>query len=58
MCSDIDLEKAYKDFRLQRIIFQTAARVFDEMEALWKDKAPKLLLLGIVFTQQRLPNFT
>ena len=48
MCSDIDLEEAYKDFRLQRIIFQTAAKVFDEMEALWKDKAPKLMLLGQV----------
>ena len=48
MCSDIDLEKAYEGFRLQRITFQTAAKVFDEMEALWKDKAPKLLLLGQV----------
>ncbi|MBQ3458113.1 MAG: hypothetical protein IJG30_04040, partial [Synergistaceae bacterium] len=48
MCSDIDLEEAYKDFRLQRIIFQTAAKVFDEMEAVWKDKAPKLMLLGQV----------
>lgn len=48
MCSDIDLENMYKSFRLQRIIFQTAAKVFDEMEATWKGKAPKLFLLGQV----------
>ena len=46
MCSDIDLENAYKSFRLQRIIFQTASKVFDEMSASWKEKAQKMLLLG------------
>lgn len=44
MCRDIDLEEAYKDFRLQRIIFHTASRVFDEMGTSWKSS--KVLLLG------------
>ena len=46
MCSDIDLEKTYEQIRLQQIIFQTAAKVYDEMSAVWKDKSPRILLLG------------
>ncbi|MBQ7560656.1 MAG: DEAD/DEAH box helicase family protein [Synergistaceae bacterium] len=51
--SEIDLEKAAKSFRLQRIIYQTAAQFFDELPADWKNKGAKILLLGQVINLVR-----
>ena len=54
--NDIDLESFYKHERMQRIIFRTAARVYDEMNADWQQGGTKLQLLGgiIRLTQEYL----
>ena len=51
--SEIDLEKAAESFRLQSIIYQTAAKFFDEVPASWKEKGSKILLLGQVINLVR-----
>ena len=52
MCSDIDLEKLYEAIRMQRIIFDSAGRVYDLMLANsnteWQKHGTKLNLLGQV----------
>ena len=37
-CTQIDLEKIEKHLRMQEIIFQTAARLYEAMESSWKEK--------------------
>ncbi|MBQ3695292.1 MAG: DEAD/DEAH box helicase family protein [Synergistaceae bacterium] len=52
MCSDIDLEKLYGAIRMQRMIFDSAGRVYDLMLANsnteWQKHGTKLILLGQV----------
>lgn len=48
--SEIDLEELGKKFRLQRIIFETARDIFDQMKPTWKGNKEFLLaqLIGLV----------
>lgn len=57
-CTEIDLEKLDAQLRLQRIIFETAGRVYDVMQASWKNEATKFALLGqlIKLTEQFLKS--
>jgi len=48
-CSQIDLEEIEKNLRMQEIIFKTSARVYETMQASWKDKGTPYALLGQVF---------
>ncbi len=50
--SAIDLEQLTKEFRMQRIIFETARDVFDQMQRDWKGNKEHLLaqLVGLVET--------
>ncbi|MDR2798243.1 MAG: DEAD/DEAH box helicase family protein [Treponema sp.] len=48
-CTNIDLEKLESCFRLQRIIFETAGRIYETMKSEWKDKASPYALMGQVF---------
>ena len=50
MCSDIDLERLYEAIRMQRIIFDSAGRVYDLMleNSEWQKHGTKLNLLGQV----------
>ncbi len=45
-CTEIDLEKLNSTLRLQRIIFETAGRIYDVMQASWKNEGTKFALLG------------
>lgn len=44
--SEIDLEKLDKNLRLQKIIFQTTAEVYDQMKSSWKDEGTKYGIFG------------
>lgn len=48
-CTDIDLEKLEAEFRLQRVIFETAGRVYEAMNSEWKNEATPYALIGQVF---------
>lgn len=45
-CTEIDLQKLDAELRMQRIIFETAAQVYDLMEASWQNEGTKYALLG------------
>ncbi|MBW2147145.1 MAG: DEAD/DEAH box helicase family protein [Deltaproteobacteria bacterium] len=44
--SEITLEELAQKFRMQKIIFETARDIFDEMKASWKGKGNKEVLLA------------
>jgi type III restriction enzyme len=48
-CTNIDLERYEAEFRMQRIIFDTSARVYNVMKADWKEKATPYALIGQIF---------
>ena len=47
-CTDIDLEKLEKNLRMQKIIFETAAEVYDVTNASWQSGGTKFALIGQV----------
>ena len=47
-CTEIDLEKLDKELRMQRIIFETAAQVYEQLNASWKKEGTKFALIGQV----------
>jgi type III restriction enzyme len=47
-CTEIDLEKLDKELRLQRIIFEVAGQVYEQLTADWKKEGTKYALLGQV----------
>lgn len=47
-CTEIDLQKLDSELRLQRIIFEASAQVYDLMKADWQKEATKFALLGQV----------
>ncbi|MEN6470940.1 MAG: DEAD/DEAH box helicase family protein [Clostridiaceae bacterium] len=47
-CTDIDLEKLERELRMQRIIFETAAQVYDLVKTSWQHEGTKFALLGQV----------
>jgi len=47
-CTDIDLEKLERELRMQRIIFETAAQVYDLVKTSWQNEGTKFALLGQV----------
>jgi type III restriction enzyme len=48
-CTQIDLEKLEKNLRMQKIIFNTSARVYEAMQSSWQDKGTPYAMLGQVF---------
>ncbi|GHT69508.1 hypothetical protein FACS1894110_19110 [Spirochaetia bacterium] len=48
-CTDIDLEKIESLFRMQRIIFDTTARVYEAMKSSWQTQATPYALIGQLF---------
>lgn len=53
-CTEIDLQKLDAELRMQRIVFEAAAQVYEQMSASWKNQGTKFALLGqvIKLTQQ------
>jgi type III restriction enzyme len=49
-CTEIDLEKLDTNLRMQRIIFETAATVYDLMKSYWQKEATKFALIGQVIS--------
>lgn len=47
-CTEIDLQKLDAELRMQRIIFEAAAQVYEQMNASWQRQGTKLALLGQV----------
>ncbi len=47
-CTEIDLQKLDAELRLQRIIFEAAGQVYDQMKNSWQEEATKFALLGQV----------
>ena len=49
-CSEIDLEKLGRRFRLQKVVFEVAAQVFDQIRPTWSGGKPDLLgqVIGLV----------
>ena len=47
-CKEIDLEKLDKELRMQRVVFEAAARVYDMMQSSWQEQSTKFALLGQV----------
>lgn len=47
-CTEIDLEKLDKELRMQRVVFEAAARVYDMMQSSWQEQSTKFALLGQV----------
>ena len=47
-CTEIDLQKLDEDIRLQQIIFETAAQVYELLDASWQSQGTKYALLGQV----------
>lgn len=47
-CTEIDLQKLDAELRLQRIIFEASAQVYDLMKSDWQKEATKFALLGQV----------
>lgn len=48
MCTEIDLEKLDAQLRLQKIIFEVSAQVYEMMQATWKNEGTTYALLGQV----------
>jgi len=49
-CKQIDLEKLEKNLRMQEIIFKASARVYEIMQASWKDKGTSYAMLRTGFS--------
>lgn len=47
-CTEIDLQKLDAELRMQRIVFEAAAQVYEQMNASWQRQGTKLALLGQV----------
>lgn len=47
-CTEIDLQRLDAELRLQRIIFEASAQVYDLMKSDWQKEATKFALLGQV----------
>lgn len=47
-CTEIDLQKLDSELRMQRIIFETAGRVYDLLKSSWQAEGTKFALLGQV----------
>lgn len=47
-CTEIDLQKLDAELRMQRIVFEAAAQVYEQMNAAWQSKSTKFALLGQV----------
>lgn len=47
-CTEIDLQKLDSELRMQRIVFETSAQIYDQMEADWQKQGTKFSLLGQV----------
>lgn len=47
-CTEIDLIKLSENLRLQKIVFETAAQVYEQLGASWQREGTKLVLLGQV----------
>ncbi|MDR1740998.1 MAG: DEAD/DEAH box helicase family protein [Synergistaceae bacterium] len=47
-CNVIDMQKLEANLRMQRLVFEAAARVYEEAQYSWKDKATRFALLGQV----------
>lgn len=47
-CTEIDLQKLNEELRMQTVIFATAAQVYEQMQAAWKNESTQFALLGQV----------
>lgn len=47
-CTEIDLQKLDEHLRLQTVVFNTSAQIYEQMEANWKTQSTKFALLGQV----------
>ncbi len=47
-CTEIDLEKLDKELRMQRIVFETAGQVYEQMNSAWMREGTKFALIGQV----------
>lgn len=47
-CTEIDLEKLDKQLRMQRIVFETAGQVYEQMNSAWMREGTKYALIGQV----------
>ena len=47
-CTEIDLQKLDAELRMQRIIFEAAAQVYEQLNASWQNQGTKFALLGQV----------
>lgn len=47
-CTEIDLEKLDRELRLQRIVFEVAGQVYEQMASDWQKEGTKYALLGQV----------
>lgn len=47
-CTEIDLQKLDAELRMQRIVFEAAAQVYEQMNASWQNQGTKFALLGQV----------
>ena len=49
-CTEIDLQKLNEELRLQTVIFNTSAQIYEQMQAAWKEQSTKYALLGQVIS--------
>jgi len=49
-CTEIDLEKLDSNLRMQRIIFETTASMYDIMKSYWQKDATKFAIIGQIFS--------
>ena len=47
-CTEIDLQKLDSELRMQRIIFETAGQIYEQMKSSWQNQGTKYALLGQV----------
>ena len=47
-CTEIDLQKLDAELRMQRVVFETSAQVYELMKSSWQNEGTKLALLGQV----------
>lgn len=47
-CTEIDLQKLDERLRLQTVVFNTSAQIYEQLEEYWKTKSTKFALLGQV----------
>lgn len=47
-CTEIDLQKLDVELRMQRIIFETAGQIYEQMKSSWQSQGTKFALLGQV----------